>query len=1016
MRKGRGALWGRHRNLARAGFVNSTPKCSTDSSIKRGVVYWERGGVVCIGWETRSVTATRRSALAASQRVSPRAQTYGRSADAGAPDVLRVGREKEGNGERARELERPEKQRMDEAVNVIDTGGEHCRPSAIVCELFLLSPSLSTLFMSTMPPSSISGSVSGGKKKNRKDTGAKNAVHPVQEVQPTPQRTYSLSDKGDFPDLGLSCIDDKVKPRAVITVEPEGITREIEGRLIDMGDDDNSVDEIESAREETEREGPSEPERPVRQSKGQQPKQQKQPAAPSKIYPKIPKPSAQIDLLSQSPPTPPRTGQGSLNQQTAALPSPSGSLNSSVSPAPTSLKSGRERTPSINYIKGQVSKPVPAPQMSIVGSVAELVHDVIPRQSTPQLIQPEKTEWVQIFTVDKVGCPSKQLHVILTGLARGYQLWTVGEQGECEEVVSERQGPIRACRVLPNNVRVPEGQTDRFASHRPLLALVDATSMEPDRQYCTVRVISLTSGSTVENLKFDEPICALHTSNQFLVVSLVTKIVVFNLWDLRENSSFKIASTVDGCPPSVAVYGEMLAFADTRLNPEILSCGGYNPENEKNPDTYTEHVVSAMKAFGRTMTSLSESVSGSNLSVHSKDIVHGVVSVVDLSKEDPSTSRILHFLAHTSPVSFIQFSPDGRLLLTANAAATVYHLFLLQPHPTSPTLGAVQHLYKLKRGSTAAKVVSASFSLDCRWLAVSTNHGTCHIFSVCPFGGKPTQRTHGENFTNKESRFLRSAGLVDSSSADALNGSRSRTASGQAASSHSSIPSREHISAVGGNRALARASGNPRIGPFPPPVALYAVAKIPGEKFSADNLTAWALDIASPLTSAGGKKQQKTIDAPRIAVSFMNGPNPSSANTMLLIARDDGVVWDYELRPKIVSAKSSEDPPKLDIVSRFTRTLQRTKNNSDIRTPLQQGSPLMAWGTDDSDKRRQASGDDSWVSKIEITTYSGPARRLWTGPQFTFFVYNEEDSAVLVRKSKSKYSSHVTLKYSKKNL
>lgn len=87
-----------------------------------------------------------------------------------------------------------------------------------------------------------------------------------------------------------------------------------------MGDDDNnSVDEIESAREETEREGPSEPEQPVKQSKGQQPKKQKQqqqqqPAAPSRIYPQLPKSSAQIDLLSQSPPTPPRTGQGSLNQ------------------------------------------------------------------------------------------------------------------------------------------------------------------------------------------------------------------------------------------------------------------------------------------------------------------------------------------------------------------------------------------------------------------------------------------------------------------------------------------------------------------------------------------------------------------------------------------------------------------------------------------------------------------------------------------------------------------------------
>ena len=52
--------------------------------------------------------------------------------------MLRVGREKEGNGERVRELKRSEKQRMDEAVNVIDTGGEHCRPSAIICELWEL--------------------------------------------------------------------------------------------------------------------------------------------------------------------------------------------------------------------------------------------------------------------------------------------------------------------------------------------------------------------------------------------------------------------------------------------------------------------------------------------------------------------------------------------------------------------------------------------------------------------------------------------------------------------------------------------------------------------------------------------------------------------------------------------------------------------------------------------------------------------------------------------------------------
>jgi breast carcinoma-amplified sequence 3 len=32
--------------------------------------------------------------------------------------------------------------------------------------------------------------------------------------------------------------------------------------------------------------------------------------------------------------------------------------------------------------------------------------------------------------------------------------------------------------------------------------------------------------------------------------------------------------------------------------------------------------------------------------------------------------------------------------------------------------------------------------------------------------------------------------------------------------------------------------------------------------------------------------------------------------------------------------------------------------------------------------------DEKWLSQVEITTHSGPHRRLWMGPQFTFKVFN----------------------------
>lgn len=54
------------------------------------------------------------------------------------------------------------------------------------------------------------------------------------------------------------------------------------------------------------------------------------------------------------------------------------------------------------------------------------------------------------------------------------------------------------------------------------------------------------------------------------------------------------------------------------------------------------------------------------------------------------------------------------------------------------------------------------FSPDSRWLTVSSNHGTTHVFPITPYGGPITVRTHTPpRVVNLTSRYHRSSGLEE---------------------------------------------------------------------------------------------------------------------------------------------------------------------------------------------------------------------------------------------------------------
>ena len=62
------------------------------------------------------------------------------------------------------------------------------------------------------------------------------------------------------------------------------------------------------------------------------------------------------------------------------------------------------------------------------------------------------------------------------------------------------------------------------------------------------------------------------------------------------------------------------------------------------------------------------------------------------------------------------------------------------------------------------------------------------------------------------------------------------------------------------------------------------------------------------------------------------------------------------------------------------------KATNELQPPLSNGNPLMdsVLFSDNKLANRHPSGDDRWLSQVEIVTHVGPHRRLWMGPQFSF--------------------------------
>ena len=88
---------------------------------------------------------------------------------------------------------------------------------------------------------------------------------------------------------------------------------------------------------------------------------------------------------------------------------------------------------------------------------------------------------------------------------------------------------------------------------------------------------------------------------------------------------------------------------------------------------------------------------------------------------DPSRVKTTSILAHESSLAVISLNFDGTRLATASSKGTLVRVF---------DTNSGSRLFELRRGAEKVDIYSISFNPQSDWLAVSSDKGTVHVFSL----------------------------------------------------------------------------------------------------------------------------------------------------------------------------------------------------------------------------------------------------------------------------------------------
>ncbi|GFU24871.1 breast carcinoma-amplified sequence 3 homolog [Nephila pilipes] len=674
---------------------------------------------------------------------------------------------------------------------------------------------------------------------------------------------------------------------------------------------------------------------------------------------------------------------------------------------------------------GLIVRPQAVSDKSYVESVVGFIHEVVPqgRQGEKETVLWVKFEYCDLndYSLIREEAEHNANHpslLIVVGYTNGIQIWCV---------------------------------PDRFTSTRPLIAVCDSTSAgEP---FCCINILSLKTGDAAECLKFSTQVADMKCSKRILAVVFQEKVIVYNMSNLREMLVVTSCYTTAGLTLNpVAIGTRWLAFANKKLVSVHQSGGGMAGDGVH---SYAATIIHAAKTISKGLSMFGETVanslSGQKLPSkpvctktdlkNNEDSQPGIVTILDtlavqgevnIDEDSDGEGIIAHFPAHANePVAALEFDPSGMLLFTSCRLGHSFHIFRIFPHPASSAMGAVHHLYTLHRGETTSKVQDVAFSLDSRWISVSTMRGTTHIFPITPYGGPISVRTHtSPRVVNRLSRFHRSAGLEEIQQTSTT-GRNSPVLSGSPSSSGSNLSRAydTHPSMAYQTSFLSR-MGNSRLPPYPHPTTIQPLAQLKQALSLA--LSTGASKPRSPGKDRLTKRKSSASDI--VCISSVFAPprawlvgSPSltrdkrdkPAMDSLFVIDFHANLTEYILEPKpsASSPRTDDSPIELDVIAHAQWNLLRPTTSPEVQTPLPNTNPLMFTPdtiAHDTGRGRKSSDvgvlsneskptelEESWLSEVEIITHAGPHRRLWMGPQFSFQTFQHSSNTTVLSSNSS---------------
>ncbi|KRX20882.1 Breast carcinoma-amplified sequence 3 -like protein [Trichinella nelsoni] len=652
---------------------------------------------------------------------------------------------------------------------------------------------------------------------------------------------------------------------------------------------------------------------------------------------------------------------------------------------------------------GRDVKPEPVNGRSFVNTVSKLIHRARPQHQAGSWKETERVNWVTFESCDITDpyfkslltqiCGSELPIIVILGLANGFQIWASLFSGDSIELLSVRDQPVSCVKLLPSCRVFHNGEYfDAFRESRPLMATCPCIRSEC--QLSIIYIVSLKSGKTVHTLKYNGDIGQIYANSEYIVISSIAVISILHAGTFEELFSItehSLANTL--CKNSVALGTNWLAYPEKTLQRSYQSYGGVSLATPLS----ASRIVDVAKTVTKTVSDISKTVTGNvtgNKSV-SRRIVNaverqidemGVVTILDLERlatsrsarwrtlsQDSAGERqgfvftgihssdaefpgvVAHFTAHLDElVTCMEFGPNGTLLLTSGESGRDFHLFNVLPHPRHSSLSAVQHLYTLFRGSTAAAVQDIAFSEDARWTAVTTVNGTTHLFPITPYGGPTNYRTHGNSkVVNKDSRFYRSSGFAG---LEKSTDKPDRQSTYICSRGGYPVLKTFHQSYDGKSPPLRRVLQNPRLPPYPTPTLVSAVAKLKDHEFGFISQEGGfsSAEVVKRYKHVSGSSRQggftkAALFAPiRGARALADNLLPKAALTVALYTiSTDGKLIEHAICLKEIAKPKSmlELPVEVNLESVAQWSLLRCKANSCIQPPLET-SHLLIIATD----------------------------------------------------------------------